>query len=378
MMRPFFLCFVLILCLTGCANRPSYPTLQGTERCENGVQDPDEYGVDCGWSCLNDCPDLRTLEGEIFRRYPLDARYRYLITGPLIIRDQGELVIQPGMNVKVQANVGAYIAVVQGGSIFAYGNKNNPITISSNAAAPEAGDWGGIILCGKAPIGQDSPQLSPLGYYFYGGDRTNDTSGFLRYLKIEHAGAPYNESVHFNALSLYGVGQYTSIQNLWINESLHHGMMANGGSFSMEEVLITESGNTGAVFSPDWSGQWEGLYVHNSQIGLSYPVQPSQTNAESLSLLRTAIVAADEKGISITNHMSLQQFEQLYIAQTPMGVAFNAFSGIESEEDQPDFRFETVSRFSNEAAFNSWFENSASLPFSNADSMPIWINSWED
>ena len=375
MMKPFFLCFLCFLCFYSCADRPSYATLQGTERCENGVQDPDEYGVDCGWSCLNNCPDLRTLEGEIFRRYPLDARYNYLITGPLIIRDQGELVIQPGM----EANVGAYIAVVQGGSIFAYGNENNPVTISSNAAEPQAGDWGGIILCGKAPVGEDSPQLSPLGYYFYGGNSANDTSGFLRYVKIEHAGAPYDETLNFNALSLYGVGQYTSIENLWINESLHDGLVARGGTFSMEEVLITQSGETGAAFTSDWSGQWEGLYIHNSgNNGLNYLKAPSQTDLNSLRLARTSIVGAVEKGIALFDHLSLQQFEQLYLADTPLGIGFNGFSGIEEEQDQIGFRFESVERFSNEAVFNAWFENSATLPFSNADQLPAWIIRWEN
>lgn len=378
-MKPLFLCFLSFFCFYSCADRLSYPSLQGTERCENGVQDPDEYGVDCGWSCLNNCPDLRTLEGEIFRRYPLDARYTYVITGPLIIRDQGELVIQPGMEVKVQANVGAYIAVVQGGSIFAYGNENYPITISSNAAEPQAGDWGGIILCGKAPIGQESPQLSALGNYFYGGNSANDTSGYLRYVKIEHAGASYDETLNFSALSLYGVGLYTSIENLWINESLHDGLVARGGTFSMEEVLITQSGETAATFNSDWSGEWEGLYLHNSgNNGLNYLTVPSQSDAESLRLARTSIVGAAEKGITLFNHLSLQQFEQLYLADTPLGIYFNAFSGIETEQLLSDFRFESVERFSNEAAFNSWFQNSTSLPFSNADQLPEWINRWED
>ena len=85
MKKSFFLVFFSFF--VRCSNRLGYRTVQGSARCENGVQDPDEYGVD--WDgASNSCPDLRTLEGEIFRRYPLDARFNYLITGPLIIRDQ--------------------------------------------------------------------------------------------------------------------------------------------------------------------------------------------------------------------------------------------------------------------------------------------------
>lgn len=377
MKKSFFLSFLCLLFFVRCSNRPNYRTVQGSARCENGVQDPDEYGVDCGWSCLNSCPDLRTLEGEIFRRYPLDARFNYLITGPLIIRDQGELVIQPGMNIKVQPNVGAYIAVVQGGSLFAYGNENSPITISSNAPEPQPGDWGGIILCGKAPIGQQTPQLSPLGYYFYGGDTPDDSSGYLRYLKIEHAGGPYDEDLNFNALSLYGVGDYTQIQNLWINESLHHGLYVDGGTFSMDEVVVTHSGANGAVFASEWTGSWDGLYIHHSNYtGLSYPMLPSLTATSTLR--RTAIVAADQKGIADLSYLSLQQFEQLYIAQTPLGIAFNNFSQLMPDHSPLSLRFQSVENYSNEGEFNTWYENNPPPSFPSADTLPTWVNRWDN
>lgn len=35
---------------------------------------------------------------------------------------------------------------MQGGRIFAWGTADNPITITSNAAEPRPGDWGGLLI----------------------------------------------------------------------------------------------------------------------------------------------------------------------------------------------------------------------------------------
>ena len=83
----FFIVF--LTCLIGCQQKTDYTYITGEGRCANGKQDPDEFGVDCGGACSRDCLDVRYLEGEIFGRLSLDIRYDYILTGPLIIRDQG-------------------------------------------------------------------------------------------------------------------------------------------------------------------------------------------------------------------------------------------------------------------------------------------------
>ena len=113
--------FCLIVLFVSCQKDPTYPAFSGQSRCENGIQDPDEYGVDCGGAC-NPCENTRYLEGEIFRRLSLDRRYTYILTGPLVIRDQGSLELPAGTVLRVRAGVGAYIAVVQG-EVYSYGEQ---------------------------------------------------------------------------------------------------------------------------------------------------------------------------------------------------------------------------------------------------------------
>ena len=79
--------FLLDCLVRELSKRPNLSSIFRPSRCENGIQDPDEYGVDCGGAC-NPCENTRYLEGEIFRRLSLDRRYTYILTGPLVIRDQ--------------------------------------------------------------------------------------------------------------------------------------------------------------------------------------------------------------------------------------------------------------------------------------------------
>ena len=187
-MRSF--CFALLAAalVLSCTKDPNYPTYSGQSRCQNGVQDPDEFGVDCGGSCLNPCNNTRYLEGRDFPSGVFRHSIRIYCNRTAGYSRWG-LELPAGTQLRVRAGVGAYIAVTQGGDLFAWGTPTQPVRISSIAPNPQAGDWGGIIICGLAPLEDQSTKRSPLGDYFYGGNRSNDTSGYLRYLKIEHAGS---------------------------------------------------------------------------------------------------------------------------------------------------------------------------------------------
>jgi len=50
---------------------------------------------------------LRYLKGEIFDRMYLEKRFDYVLTGPLIERDQAFLEFPAGTHLKVQTDVGA-------------------------------------------------------------------------------------------------------------------------------------------------------------------------------------------------------------------------------------------------------------------------------
>ena len=371
-------CFALLASalLLSCTKDPNYPTYNGQSRCQNGVQDPDEFGVDCGGSCLNPCNNTRYLEGEIFRRVSLDIRYEYIVTGPLVIRDGGSLELPAGTQLRVRAGVGAYIAVTQGGDLFAWGTPTQPVRISSIAPNPQAGDWGGIIICGLAPLEDQSTKRSPLGDYFYGGNRSNDTSGYLRYLKIEHAGATQEDGTVFNGISFYGVGAYTQVDHVWVDGAAQHGIGIDGGNLTLEHILVSNSGGNGIDLLSNWQGHAENLHLANNALsGLRISdVEDASTYTSSFILNTLAVIENGTSGIDLHLSQTQAQLAQLYIKGHPLGLRFN--EALEDDGLLNSVYFTENDLLSNRPDFNAQHQNAAEPPFEIPNGFPSWVNGW--
>ena len=119
-------------------------------------------------------------------------------------------------------------------------------------------------MCGQAPLESSERKFTAVGNYYYGGDNVNDGSGYLRYLKIEHAGAVYNENYNFSALSLYGTGRFTPMNHVWIDDVLHNGIEIYGGNIAFEQVVVTRAQENALKIITNWSGQGEQVYLHQS------------------------------------------------------------------------------------------------------------------
>jgi len=232
--------------------------------CEDGVKNGDETGIDCGGSCPEICPPENAIQGEVVSILELTSENEYILNGPLLIRDGGQLIIQEGTIIRAQKNRNAYIAIAQGGKLFVYGRENNPVTITSNAENPEPGDWGGILLFGKAPINSADVGRSDLLDYFYGGDDPDDSSGFIRYLRVEYSGASYDGELNFDGITLYGIGQFTTLNYVQVANSLGNGFRTVGGTVAPELILATNNMKSGVVLSDGWQGSGNSWLITNS------------------------------------------------------------------------------------------------------------------
>ncbi len=67
------------------------------------------------------------------------------------------------------------------------------LSLLPGASTPAAGDWGGIILCGKAPINNGSTATAEVGDVLYGGSDAADNSGVLKYVRVEYTGNAIND-----------------------------------------------------------------------------------------------------------------------------------------------------------------------------------------
>lgn len=145
---------------------------------------------------------------------------KYLLKGFIYVEDGATLTIQPGTIIKGDKPTKGTLIVKRGGRLIADGTASQPIVFTSNQAAGsrDYGDWGGIILCGRAPHNQPSDPIIEGGVDAqYGGTAPNDNSGILRYVRIEFAGIPFQPNQEINGLTMGGVGRGTTIEHVQVS-----------------------------------------------------------------------------------------------------------------------------------------------------------------
>ena len=136
----------------------------------------------------DDTPEDYNLIGELTENRTLSAGQKYTLSGGFHVKSGVTLTIEEGVTIEaVNDNIVDYILVEQGAKIDAQGSADAPIIMTSQKK--EAGAWGGLHICGMAPINvQGATSVSEVGDAAYGGSDEADNSGILRYIRIEYAG----------------------------------------------------------------------------------------------------------------------------------------------------------------------------------------------
>ena len=197
--------------------------------------------------------DVNKFEGTITNGVvTLDATKEHKLTGKLIIANGAKLVIPAGTVIVGTGGTSAYIAVAQGGKIEVNGTATNPVVMTSAEKAP--GKWGGLVICGKAPINKGATATAEVSDLTYGGTEANDNSGSIKYLRIEYAGANFSSEKEFNGLSLFGVGNGTTIEYVQLTKGSDDGIEFFGGTVNTK--YIVSSYNEDDMF--DWTEGWNG------------------------------------------------------------------------------------------------------------------------
>ncbi|MEF9985943.1 MAG: hypothetical protein RSC28_06005 [Bacteroidales bacterium] len=145
----------------------------------------------------------------------------YILKGWVYVTDGSVLTIEPGTVIKGDIQTKAAIIVERGGKIMAQGSVSEPIIFTSNqvVGSRKPGDWGGIILCGKARNNKTEMIIEGGPGTPHGGNDDSDNSGILSYVRIEFAGYPFNTDQEINGLTLGSVGKGTKIDHIQVSYS---------------------------------------------------------------------------------------------------------------------------------------------------------------
>ena len=197
------------------------------------------------------------LQGDINQDMILESSKSYLITGGVRVKDGVRLTIEAGTTIFAQANSEptAVLIIEQGAKIIADGSAESPIVItSSDRSNPTAGNWGGIVIAGKAPINRGETATAEVESLNYGGSDPEDNSGILRYVRLEYTGAKINANSEYNGFSFYGVGSGTTLEYLQAYRGSDDGFEWFGGTVNARYLVSTGAADD----SFDWTDGWIG------------------------------------------------------------------------------------------------------------------------
>ncbi|WP_339918016.1 multidrug transporter [Yeosuana marina] len=205
------------------------------------------------------------LTGTFSTDLSLDPINTYILNGPVIMEAGTTLTIPAGMTIKATpggANI--YIAISQGAKIQASGTPDKPIVLTSNSSTPVAGDWGGLILLGKAPVNSvasGATSTSEIGSLPYGGSDASDNSGVIQYLRVEYSGGAADGQSENNGLSFYGVGSGTVVQYVESFEGKDDGFEFFGGTVNVSYLYSVNNQDDSIDWTEGFSGRITNAYV---------------------------------------------------------------------------------------------------------------------
>ncbi|MFZ4796125.1 MAG: T9SS type A sorting domain-containing protein [Bacteroidia bacterium] len=151
----------------------------------------------------------------------------YTLTGPIYVKNGATLTIQAGTIIKGNSSVSNSALIIERGSkIIAQGTAADPIIFTSDKVASNRniGDWGGVILLGKAKINPAGGVTNIEGLAAsldneFGGTDDNDNSGIMTYCRIEFAGYIFAPDKEINGLTFGAVGRGTTINHIQVSYS---------------------------------------------------------------------------------------------------------------------------------------------------------------
>lgn len=193
----------------------------------------------------------------------------YTLKGWVYIADGSELTIEPGTIIKGDKATKAALIVERGGKLIAQGAADAPIVFTSAQPAGQRrpGDWGGVIICGKAHNNQTSMQIEGGPRTQHGGDNDADNSGVLSYVRIEFGGFPFKADQEINGLTLGSVGSGTKIDHVQVSYSNDDSFEWFGGTVNCKYLVAYKGWDDDFDTDNGFSGKVQfGLSVRDPRI----------------------------------------------------------------------------------------------------------------
>ncbi|HJU42089.1 MAG TPA: hypothetical protein VJ691_04710 [Vicinamibacterales bacterium] len=195
--------------------------------------------------------------GSITGRENWTSNNYYVLRGAVFVEDGATLNIAAGTRVIGEAGSVGTLIVKRGGRLNAIGTRTAPIVFTSDqpVGSRARGDWGGIIINGRAPVNLEGGEAAGEGDTgVYGGDNPNDNSGSLRYVRVEFAGVEFSPDNELNGIAFQGVGRGGSYEFIQVHMNRDDALEWFGGTADIKYAVASNAADD----SFDWTFGWSG------------------------------------------------------------------------------------------------------------------------
>ncbi len=202
------------------------------------------------------------------------------------------LTIEPGVVVAADSSeiTNDLLLVNRGSKIQAVGTRDLPIVFTSqqnltNNGVSDAsqGQWGGIILLGRAPTAICATGTGPnnaagssatcqqaiegVTGRFYGGPNAADSSGQMSYVQIRYSGIAISDGNELQGLTLGGTGSGTVLDHIQSHNSADDGIEIFGGTSNLKYIAITGADDDGFDIDNGYRGFMQFIIASQRLLG---------------------------------------------------------------------------------------------------------------
>jgi hypothetical protein len=210
----------------------------------------------------------------------LSASKKYLLKGQVFVNDGAVLTIEPGTIIFGDKATKGTLVINKGGRIVAEGTVDKPIVFTSALAEGirDRGDWGGLVIVGRANVNQNNPAIEGITPEVNFGTTNstandNESSGTLKYVRVEFAGIELTPNNETNSITMGSLGRGTVIEYCQVSFGGDDGYEWFGGTVNAKYLISL------ATWDDDFDVDYG--YSGNVQFGLAvrYPSFADQSGS---------------------------------------------------------------------------------------------------
>jgi hypothetical protein len=200
---------------------------------------------------------VRVIHGRFTSDLRLTSDTYWVLRGAVFIGAPGRIIIDPGTRIVGELATAGTLIIERGAQIIADGTAGQPIVFTSDqpVGGRARGDWGGLVINGFAPVNlAGGVGIGEGDTGIYGGNDPDDSSGILRYVRVEFAGIEFSPDNELNGIAFQGVGRGTIVDHIQVSFNKDDGIEMFGGTVDIKHAVLTGIGDD----SIDWTFGWQG------------------------------------------------------------------------------------------------------------------------